>query len=298
MQDVIHALIFIGIFGVVFTAIIAWEAWYLARQGRRSYTWRETLANMSTGAMYKVFDGVAVALFIQVFYEYVRGFGLQLQFEAGLLSFLLLFVAQDFFYYLYHFTMHKVRWFWANHVTHHSSKNLNFSTALRQNFLMDLNFSWAIWWLPLALIGFEKNWALIAIEASLAYQFFLHTEVVKRLGALEWVLNTPSHHRVHHGCKADQIDRNFGGVLIIWDRLFGTFVDESKVGELEYGLTVRQPTTFNPLRLNLDELIQMFKDVWRFRDLRILYKSPSYVEETYTSANGPRAPEKTSLVAE
>ncbi|TNC79749.1 MAG: sterol desaturase family protein [Oleiphilus sp.] len=298
MQDVIHALIFIGIFGVVFTAIIAWEAWYLARQGRHSYTWRETLANMSTGAMYKVFDGIAVALFIQVFYEYVRGFGLQLQFEAGLLSFLLLFVAQDFFYYLYHFTMHKVRWFWANHVTHHSSKNLNFSTALRQNFLMDLNFSWTIWWLPLALVGFEKNWALIAIEASLAYQFFLHTEVVKRLGPLEWVLNTPSHHRVHHGCKPDQIDRNFGGVLIIWDRLFGTFVDESKVGELEYGLTVRQPTTFNPLRLNLDELIQMFRDVWRFRNLRILYKSPSYVEETYTSASEPRVAEKTSLVAE
>lgn len=297
MQDLIHALLFIGVFGLIFLAIILWEAWYLARQGRNSYSWRETLANISTGATYKVFDGIAVALFIQVFYEYVRGFGLQLEFEAGLFAFLLLFVTQDFFYYLYHFTMHKVRWFWANHVTHHSSKNLNFSTALRQNFLMDLNFSWAIWWLPLALIGFEKNWALIAIEASLAYQFFLHTETVKRLGAIEWVFNTPSHHRVHHGCKPDQIDRNFGGVLIIWDRLFGTFVDESKVGQLQYGLNVRQPETFNPLRLNLDELVQMFKDVWHYRDVKIFYKSPSYVEETYKPDTGEVVSGTSSLAA-
>ena len=94
-------------------------------------------------------------------------------------------------------------------------------------------------------------------------------------------MNTPSHHRVHHGCKPDQIDSNFGGVLIIWDRLFGTFVDERKVSSLEYGLTVRQPTTLNPLRLNLDEFFLMFKDVWTYKDLKIFVKGPSYVEQHY-----------------
>jgi sterol desaturase/sphingolipid hydroxylase (fatty acid hydroxylase superfamily) len=281
MSDVLHALMFIATFGALFLSLIAIEAWYLKRRGRQSYELKETLANIATGGMYKVIDGIAVALFIQAFYEYVQQFGFGYSPELSVWSVLLLIVAQDFFYYWYHFAMHKVRWMWAIHVTHHSSKNLNFSTALRQNFLMDVNFGWVMWWLPLAIIGFDKNWALIVIEASLAYQFFLHTEVFGRWGKLEWLLNTPSHHRVHHGCKPEQIDRNFGGVLIIWDRLFGTFRDEREAGQIEYGLTARQPTTLNPLRLNLDEFFQMFKDVYRYRDLKIFVKPPGYVDEVY-----------------
>lgn len=279
MSDVIHALMFIASFGALFLALIALEAWHLKRIGQgSSYQLKETLANISTGAMYKIFDGIAVALFIQVFYDAVRQYGFQYQSNHGWLSILFLFIAQDFFYYFYHLAMHKVRWMWAVHVTHHSSKNLNFSTALRQNFLLDLNFGWVLWWLPLAIIGFDKNWTIIAIEASLAYQFFLHTEVIKRLGPFEWLFNTPSHHRVHHGCKPEQIDTNFGGVLIIWDRLFGTFVDERDAGKLAYGLTARQPTTLNPLRLNLDEFFQMWRDLFHYRDWRILWKPPAYVD--------------------
>ncbi len=282
MNDVLHALGFIAVFGALFLAIILWEAWYLNRQGRKdAYHLPESLANIATGGMYKVVDGIAIALFIQFFYEHVRQWGLQYEPALNWQSVLLLLIASDFFYYFYHVAMHKVRWMWAVHVTHHSSKRLNFSTALRQNFLLDLNFGWMLWWMPLALIGFNKNWTIIAIEASLAYQFFLHTEVIRRLGPLEWVLNTPSHHRVHHGCKPDQIDRNFGGVFIIWDRLFGTFVDEREVSRLEYGLSSRQPTTLNPLRLNLDEFFQMWGDVWRHRDISILWRRPDYVESRY-----------------
>ena len=286
MKDLLHALGFILTFGMVFLSIIALEAWYWHKKGRKNaYDLKETLANITTGGMYKIIDGIAIALFIQFFYDFVRQYGFQYSANDGLLSILFLFLASEFFFYLYHLTMHKVRWFWAIHVTHHSSKIMNFSTALRQNFLMDLNFGWVMWWLPLAIIGFDKNWALIAIELSLAYQFFLHTEMVGRLGVFESIFNTPSHHRVHHGCKPEQIDRNFGGVLIVWDRLFGTFADErdscSEVGGFEYGLTSRQPTTLNPLRLNLDEFFQMFKDVIRYRDLRIFYKEPNFVEKVY-----------------
>ncbi|PJF38707.1 MAG: sterol desaturase family protein, partial [Phototrophicales bacterium] len=95
--------------------------------------------------------------------------------------------------------------------------------------------------------------------------------------------NTPSHHRVHHGCQKDQIDTNFGGVLIIWDKLFGTFRDESEAGEIRYGVHVRQPNTLNPLRLNLDEFFIMLKDLWRYKDLTILYRAPDYVEKRYGS---------------
>jgi len=283
MSDVIHALGFIFTFGVFFVGIIILEAWYWQRKGRpEAYNFKETLANISTGGLYKIIDGIAVALFIQFFYEYVQQFGFQYEANDGFLSILFIFFAVDFFFYIYHFSMHKVRWLWAIHVTHHSSKIMNFSTALRQNFLVDFNFGWVLWWIPLAVIGFDKNWTIIAIELNLAYQFFIHTEMVNKLAKpYELIFNTPSHHRVHHGCKSDQIDTNFGGVLIIWDRIFGTFKDERDVGEIEYGLTSRQPTTLNPLRLNLDEFFQMLKDVVTYKDYKILYKSPSYVEEQY-----------------
>lgn len=286
MQDVIQAIGFILTFGLLFIFIILLEAWYWHKKGRTdAYDFKETLTNITTGGAYKIIDGIAIALFIQAFYDFVKGYGFQYEANDGLISILFLFFASEFFYYFYHLTMHKVRWFWAIHVTHHSSKKMNFSTALRQNFLLDLNFGWVLWWIPLAIIGFDKNWALIAIELSLAYQFFIHTEVIGRLGFAEKIFNTPSHHRVHHGCKAEQIDKNFGGVLIIWDRLFGTFSDEqdncSQVGGIEYGLTSRQPTTLNPLRLNLDEFFQMFKDAYQYKDMAVFYKGPNYVEKRY-----------------
>lgn len=281
MGDVIHALQFIVVFGALFLAIIGLEAWVLYKRREKSYEWKETLSNMTTGGLYKIVDGFAIALFIQVFYDYVRQYGFQYSPELSVWTGILLFLCVDFFFYCYHFAMHKVRWMWAVHVTHHSSKNFNFSTALRQNFLLDLNFGWVLWWLPLAFIGFEKDWVILAIEACLAYQFFVHTKLINRLGIFEYVLNTPSHHRVHHGCKDDQVDTNFGGVLIIWDRLFGTFVDEKNVSAIEYGVAMRQPTTLNPLRLNLDEFVSMFRDVIRYRDLSIFIRPPSYVDERY-----------------
>lgn len=279
MSDLLHALLFIATFGLFFLGIIALEAWYWHRKGRKDiYTWRETLSSITTGAMYKIADGVAIALFIQFFYDWVYQFGFQYQTDDGWLSIVFLFFVVDFFYYFFHLGMHKIRWFWAAHVTHHSALKMNFSTALRQNFLIDLNFGWAMWWIPIALIGFNKEWAIIAIELNLAYQFFVHTETVRRLGPLEWILNTPSHHRVHHGSNPAQIDTNFGGVLIIWDRLFGTFVDERDAGPIRYGLVSRQPDTLNPLRLNLDEFFQMFRDAWRFRDWRVFIRPPGWVD--------------------
>ncbi|MDF1692818.1 MAG: sterol desaturase family protein [Zhongshania sp.] len=180
MQDVLHALFFVTAFGALFLAVIGAEYLYVRKTGQTGvYHPRETLANLAAGFSYKVVDGIAIALFIQAFYLSVYEWGLQWQPEASVLSILALIVFIDFCFFVNHVMMHKVRWFWSGHITHHSSAHMNFSTALRQNFTFALSGSWVLWWLPAALIGFDKDWVLFAIEGNLLYQFFLHTVLVE-----------------------------------------------------------------------------------------------------------------------
>ncbi|MCG8537998.1 MAG: sterol desaturase family protein, partial [Pseudomonadales bacterium] len=200
--------------------------------------------------------------------------GLQWNPEASILSVLLLIVLVDFCFYVNHYLMHKTRWFWASHVTHHSSEHMNFSTALRQNFTHALNGAWILWWIPAALIGFDKDWVLLAIEGNLVYQFFLHTEQVRKLGWMEHIFNTPSHHRVHHGRNPKQIDTNFGGIFIFWDKLFGTFQAEETAGKLVYGVTQMPTQPYNPVYLQLHEWQRLLQDLKREKDITILFKAP------------------------
>ena len=268
---------FILAFGALFGAVIAAEALYLHRKGLTGvYSFKETLTNMTMGFNYKIVDGIAVAVFIRFFYDWVYQFGFQYEPVHGIFSIILIFLVCDLAFWFTHVSMHKVRWFWTSHVTHHSSDRMNYSTALRQNFTMLFNGVWVIWWVPMALIGFDKDWATIAIELNLAYQFFLHTETKSPLNKLGAVFNTPSHHRVHHGSQPAQIDTNYGGVLIIWDKIFGTFVPEENAGKIIYGITERQPTSLNPFYLQLHEWMDMFKDFKRTKDIRVFYKSPNW----------------------
>ena len=280
MEDILHAIIFIFAAGLVFlTVILAEYAWCRAKGKDTVYFLKETLTNMSMGISYKPADALAIVLFVQVFFDWVHQFGLQYEPDDGVWSVLLIFLVADLGWYLLHFLTHKVRWGWAAHVTHHSSTRMNYSTALRQNFTMPFNGVLMLQWVPIALIGFDKTWATVAIELNLAYQFFLHTQQYSPLDRFGAILNTPSHHRVHHGNEAQQIDTNFGGVLIIWDRLFGTFVAEKDAGEIRYGITERQPTSLNPMYLMLHEWVAMFQDAWRYRDLRVLFMGPNWKPE-------------------
>lgn len=283
MNDILHALFFVLVAGAAFLALIALERAYWIRRNRpNAYDLREVLSNIATGFLYKMVDGAVVAVFVAHFYDDIVKFGLQYTPPNRWVGIAVLFVATDFVFYWVHWLMHKTRYAWASHITHHSSLRYNLSTALRQNFLFDLSGLAMVWWVPLALIGFDKTSVVVAIELNLFYQFFIHTEVIGRLPAwYEAIFNTPSHHRVHHGSNVEQHDTNFGGVLIIWDRLFGTFVDERDAGTIVYGVTHRQPTTLNPLRLNLDEWFAMWRDVWRHKDLRIVWKHPDWIEERY-----------------
>ncbi|EWS99780.1 C-5 sterol desaturase [Intrasporangium oryzae NRRL B-24470] len=176
-----------------------------------------------------------------------------------------IFFAEDLAYYWYHRAHHEVRILWASHVVHHSSQRYNLSTALRQTWTP---FGGIPFWAPLALLGIPP-WAIFLQQSiSLLYQFFLHTERVGTLWRpVELVMNTPSHHRVHHGMNRSYLDRNYGGILIIWDRLFRSFEPERE--RVVYGLT-KQLRTFNPLVVATHEYAAIWRDVratssWRAR---------------------------------
>ncbi|CAF4207076.1 unnamed protein product, partial [Adineta steineri] len=182
----------------------------------------------------------------------------------------------DFSYYWLHRMSHEVNLFWATHQTHHSAENFNFSVALRQGFLQHY-FSW-IFYLPLALI-IPPQIFIIHLQMNLLFQFWVHTEIISKLGPLEFILNTPSHHRVHHGRNPYCIDKNYAGVLVIWDRLFGTFAAERKDEEIAYGL-VYSFASFDPLKTQFGYYQYMFEQFFKLEGwknkLSLIWKGPSW----------------------
>ena len=178
-----------------------------------------------------------------------------------------LFVGQEFCYYWYHRTAHRVRWFWASHAVHHSPNELTLGSAVRLGWTGKLTGA-ALFFTPLMWLGFPPVAVLGCVAANLLYQFWLHAAWIPKLWApLEWVLNTPSHHRVHHASNAEYLDRNYGGVLIVFDRLFNTFVEERDDVVIRYGLT-HPLTTYNPIRIALHEWLAMARDVFAARGWR------------------------------
>jgi sterol desaturase/sphingolipid hydroxylase (fatty acid hydroxylase superfamily) len=169
-------------------------------------------------------------------------------------AWVIVFLLDDFAYYWMHRASHLVAVLWAGHVVHHSSEEFNLTVALRQSSLHGL-FTW-IFYLPIAMLGVPVEMWLVCHAINLIYQFWIHTRAIDRLGPLEWVLNTPSHHRVHHGVNPEYQDKNFAGTFIIWDRLFGTF--EPERAEPVFGIT-RPLGTWNPVRANL----HVFQDIGR-----------------------------------
>jgi sterol desaturase/sphingolipid hydroxylase (fatty acid hydroxylase superfamily) len=229
--------------------------------GAKGYQRRDTWASLSMGVANVVIAALTKGLAVGLFFACYR-FRL-FDIGTGAEAWVLLFFAEDFCYYWFHRFHHEVRFFWAAHVNHHSSRYFNLSTALRQSWTTPL--TGPIFWAPLALLGFHPFMILTAQAISLIYQFWIHTELIGRLGPLEKVLNTPSHHRVHHGANVEYLDRNYGGILIVWDRLFGSFEPERR--PVDYGLT-KNIQTFNPVRIAFHEWQAMFRDAARARSWR------------------------------
>lgn len=182
-------------------------------------------------------------------------------------AWVVIFFLDDFAYYWFHRVSHECRFWWAAHVNHHSSQQYNLSTALRQSWTGVPVGTWTPW-IPLAFLGFPPEMILAQQGFNLFYQFWIHTEVIRRMPAwFEYLFNTPSHHRVHHGSNPLYLDRNYAGVLMVWDRLFGTFVAERDEEPVRYGI-VHNLETHNPIRIAFHEWAAVVREVFAARSLR------------------------------
>lgn len=248
--------------GFVLLIIIEMIVVRLTKKGR--YDFADSATSLSMGFGNRVFGvlfgGLAIAAYYWVYQFRLFDLGWTIPVMVAC------FFAEDLAYYWFHRIAHERRWFWASHIIHHSSQHYNLTTALRQTWTGTLGLSF-IFWLPLVYIGFPPLMVLMFSAISLVYQFWIHTETIGRMGPLEWVLNTPSHHRVHHATNPKYLDANYAGVLIIWDRLFGTFVAEDDKEQIHYGI-ISQLGTFNPLRVAFHEWIGMFRDVRNAKSFR------------------------------
>jgi sterol desaturase/sphingolipid hydroxylase (fatty acid hydroxylase superfamily) len=254
-----------------FVLLVLLEIAVARRRRIPAYELRDTAASLAMG-LGNLIVGLAAGAAAYVALNWVYQFRL-LTLGYAWESFVLVLFAEDLTYYGFHRLSHRCRFWWAAHVNHHSSQHYNLSTALRQTWTGGL-FDWVLW-LPLALIGFPPALVVFQRGVSLVYQFWIHTEAIGRLPRwIEAVMNTPSHHRVHHATNPRYLDRNYAGIFIIWDRLFGTFVAESADDSCRYGI-VKNIGSFNPLRIALHEWVAVGRDVaaargWRERLVYLL----------------------------
>jgi sterol desaturase/sphingolipid hydroxylase (fatty acid hydroxylase superfamily) len=262
-----------------FVALVLIEMLWARRARRDAYEPRDTLTSLAFGLGSTVsallFGGVFVALYMGL-WEF-RLFDVPWAWWA----FALCFVLDDLKYYWVHRFGHRVRWFWASHVNHHSSQHYNLSTALRQTWtgFLTLGFVFA---LPLVLLGFHPAMIAICGGFNLIYQFWIHTEAIDRMPRwFEAVMNTPSHHRVHHATNPRYLDRNYAGVFIVWDKLFGTFEPEVRGEKIRYGI-VKQLGSFNLLWAVFHEWIGIAQDMWRApwkHKLSYLLREPGWTHD-------------------
>lgn len=241
-------------------------------KNKKLYRFNDALTNINLGIGQQVV-GVMMKGFFFLGYLYLYENRVY-TFENTWVNWVLLFLGVDFFYYWFHRASHEVNALWAAHIVHHQSEDYNLSVALRQSWFQGW-FSWAFY-LPLAVIGFDPIMFAAMNSFNTLYQFWIHTTTIKTLGPLEWVFNTPSHHRVHHGSNPKYIDRNHAGSLIIWDRMFGTFQKEEE--EVVYGIT-SPLNSWNPIWAN----IHYWKDLWQlskksngFDKVRVFLKPPGW----------------------
>jgi sterol desaturase/sphingolipid hydroxylase (fatty acid hydroxylase superfamily) len=262
-----------------FVLLVLIEIIWAWRKNPDAYEAKDTLVSLSFGLGSTVaglaFGGFAIFVFIEA-YQY-RLFDIGWAWWAWPLCFVL----DDLKYYWVHRAGHRIRWMWASHVNHHSSQHYNLSTALRQSWTGAFTFG-LLFALPLILLGFHPVMLAICGGFNLIYQFWIHTEAIDRMPRwFEAIMNTPSHHRVHHATNPRYLDRNYAGVFIVWDRMFGTFEQETDEETIRYGI-VKQLGSFNLLWAVFHEWIGMFQDIWRApwkHKLSYLLREPGWTHD-------------------
>lgn len=265
----------------IFLIAFAIEWHFRGKNGPKHRMWsqfdgREIITNLGLGGSYQVFETI---MHLLVSGALISWFYSQRLFDIPVNGWTILpiFIGVEFCYYWYHRSSHKLRWFWSAHVVHHSSETMNMTTSMRQSLLYSIT-GWWLFFMPLVLLGVNPAAVFALYACNLSYQFFIHTEAVGKLHPwLEFWLNTPSNHRVHHGRNPEYIDQNYGGVLIIFDRILGTYAEERSNNPVEYGI-VDQVYSHNIFTLNFHEFNAMWRDTVRAgglrKGLRVLFSPP------------------------
>lgn len=259
------AEIYMVILPLVLTAALVEGVW-LSRSRPEGYDWKASACSLADLAGRQLLRFVPLAV-IAPWMAWTWEHRLFTQSLDNVGSILLLFFGLEFFYYWYHRFSHTTRWFWAGHSPHHSPNQLNLSAAYRLGWLGRLTGS-TLFFTPLVLLGFTPTVVLTSLVLNLLYQFWLHADWVPRLGWLEGIFNTPSNHRVHHARNPEYLDANFGGVLVVFDRLFGTYIPERDDVPCDYGTITPAVSSRNPFVLNFSPWIGLFKDLRTARSPR------------------------------
>ncbi len=260
-----------------FIVAILLELLIQSKEQKKSYSnKKDVIASLAMG-IGSIFTNLSMKIIYFIIFSFLYQKFAFFQIPITWWSWLILLFADDFNFYWFHRSSHQVRILWAAHSNHHSSQQYNLAVALRQSWT-EFAFKYAFW-IYLPILGFQPIQIFMMISCSLIYQFFLHTESIKKLGFLELFMNTPSHHRVHHATNTKYLDRNHAGIFIIWDKIFGTFQAEQASNPPIYGLT-ENLTTYNPIRIASHEYEQIWKDMqlakfWKDK-INYLFQAPGW----------------------
>lgn len=263
---------------IVALSAILLEALFYKKARKQAFDWREGIASFGVAIGQRVVRTVGTGFTFAIFYWVYEHRIFTMPMQSGW-TWVALFFLNEFAYYWMHRLSHEVRWMWASHSVHHSAHQLTLSSAYRLGWTGSISGTF-VFWLPLVWVGFTPISVLAMMALNLLYQFWLHTELVPRLGFIEGFMNTPSNHRVHHSRNDIYLDKNYGGVIVIYDRLFGTYAPEKKEVPCEFGL-VGKSQSLNPFRIALQDWADL---------LRSMYRSGSLVGAVAVAFRKPGAP--------
>lgn len=252
-------------FAIPFFVILVIAEWYYSyKEQKEWYETKDAFSSLALG-IGNVVAGFGSKILIFACLTFVYHFRIFTMDASYWWVWVLAFFGDDISYYWFHRASHHIRFFWASHVVHHSSQHYNLAAALRQTWTGNFTGTFLFWlWMP--FVGFHPFMVLLMQQISLIYQFWIHTESINKLpGVIEFIFNTPSHHRVHHSSDLKYLDKNHAGILIIWDRIFKTF--EPEIEKPTYGLT-KNLDSFHPVYIAFHEWINMAKDIKRGRSVK------------------------------
>jgi sterol desaturase/sphingolipid hydroxylase (fatty acid hydroxylase superfamily) len=267
----------IPLYGIIILAILG-EAYLYKRRWGKPYPWAESGVSVILTVAHGLTGFITQAVIIGIFAAAVWHWRIYTMPMDRWWSWVLLVVLEEFAYYWYHRSSHRIEFLWANHRVHHSPNELTLASAYRLAAAPILSLAW-LYFMPIVWIGFQPLTLFSVVGLNLAYQFWLHSTLIPRLGPIEGILNTPSAHRVHHGSNLEYLDKNFGGTVMIFDRLFGTYVAEDPAIEIRYGLVTPEHST-NPVWVAYGGYLKLIRALWQapsWRDrLDLLRKPPGW----------------------